>query len=275
MGLLPPVARVAGGTALFDGVDLLTRTPRQLRKIRGGAIGAVFQDPMSSLDPTLRIGDHIAEPRRLHLGESRRAAWRHARDLLDQVGIPNAAQRLHAYPHELSGGMQQRVVIASAIACECKLLIADEPTTALDVTIQAEILNLLADLQRNLDMAVLLVTHDLGVVAEFCDDVVVMYAGHVVERSGVRDTFRGRQHPYTDALFAAVPRPGRAHSELMTISGRVPPAGQMPAGCRFMPRCVHAEEPCALPQPELEVSAGHTTRCGRVCDGSLRLGDAR
>src|SRR5690606_10961239 len=180
-------------------------------------------------------------------------ARRHAERLLDQVGIPNARERARSYPHELSGGMQQRVMIASAIACDCTLLIADEPTTALDVTIQAQILELLADLRRDLGLAVLLVTHDLGVVADFCDDVVVMYAGHVVGRNSVGEAFRRPQHPYTRALLSAVPEGRAPRARLSTIPGRVPPAGSFPGGCRFQPRCEFAVAACAEPQRDAEV----------------------
>ncbi|WP_062351809.1 ABC transporter ATP-binding protein [Herbidospora yilanensis] len=266
LGLLPPSVRVSAGAVVFDGVDLLTCSPRQLRKIRGGPVGMVFQEPMSSLNPSMTVGDQIAEARRLHLGEGRKVALARAKDLLDRVGIPNAARRLAAYPHEMSGGMQQRVMIAAAIACDPRLIIADEPTTALDVTIQAEILSLLRDLQRDLGLAVLLVTHDLGVVADFCDDVVVMYAGHIAERTGVDDLFYRPAHPYSAALLAAVPQAGQSRSRLTVIPGRVPTAGAFPPGCRFGPRCAHFTAPeCARPQPH------GRTRCGRVASGDLVL----
>src|SRR5690606_6989129 len=214
LGLLPAGFRVAGGSIRFQGRDLLACPERELRSVRGAAIGAVFQEPMSSLDPTMRVGDQIAEARRLHLGEARKVALRRARELLDRVGIPNAEKRLAAYPHELSGGMQQRVMIASAIACDPQLVLADEPTTALDVTIQAEILELLRDLRREQGIAVLLVTHDLGVVADFCDRVVAMYAGAVVERSDVDRLFGRPAHPYTRALLDAIPQNGRPRTVL-------------------------------------------------------------
>ncbi|GAA0935031.1 ABC transporter ATP-binding protein [Pseudonocardia zijingensis] len=271
LGLLSRATRVSGGSALFEGVDLLTAAPQQLARIRGGPIGAIFQDPMTSLDPTMKVGDQIAESRRLHLGESRKTARKHAERLLDQVGIANAPERARSYPHELSGGMQQRVMIASAIACDCKLLIADEPTTALDVTIQAQILELLADLQRGLGLAVLLVTHDLGVVADFCDDIVVMYAGHVVERNSVDEAFARPRHPYTKALLGAVPEGREARAKLPTIPGRVPPAGSFPEGCRFQPRCEFAVAACGEPQREVEIEPGRHTRCGRVAHDLLQL----
>ncbi|GAB3468506.1 ABC transporter ATP-binding protein [Actinophytocola sediminis] len=272
LGLLPPGMSVRAGSVRFDGVDLLAAGERDLRRVRGGPVGIVFQEPMSSLNPTMTVGDQIAEARRIHLGERKATALRAAAALLDRVGIPNAQQRIRSYPHELSGGMQQRVMIAAAIACDPRLVIADEPTTALDVTIQAEILELLRDLRRDLDLAVLLVTHDLGVVADFCDDVVVMYAGHVVERTSVHGLFYEPRHPYSSALLASVPQAGRPRTRLTVIPGRVPPAGRFPAGCRFQPRCAHAApEECGLPQPEAELAGGHRTRCGRVADGAVTL----
>ena len=275
LGLLPDAAKVVGGSAMFGDVDLLAAPPRQLRRMRGGPIGMVFQDPMSSLNPTMTVGDQIGEARRLHLGESARTARARAAELLDKVGIPNAARRVKAYPHELSGGMQQRVMIAAAIACDCQLLIADEPTTALDVTIQAEILQLLRDLRQDMGLAVLLVTHDLGVVADFCSDVVVMYAGHVVERSPIVDLHREPTHPYTQALLGAVPRSERARQLLDTIPGRVPPAGEFPVGCRFAPRCAHAVQECWEPQRTIQIAPGRITKCGRVAEGSLHLEGTR
>ncbi|SHL11305.1 oligopeptide transport system ATP-binding protein [Pseudonocardia thermophila] len=270
--LLPPGLTIAGGRIVFDGTDLLTCSPRELRAVRGGPVGVVFQEPMSSLDPTMTVGDQIAEARLLHLGERRSVALRRAEELLDRVGIPNAAQRVRSYPHELSGGMQQRVMIAAAIACDPKLVIADEPTTALDVTIQAEILGLLRDLQRDLDLAVLLVTHDLGVVADFCDDVVVMYAGHVVERASIDELFYSPGHPYSSALLASVPQSGSPRTRLAVIPGRVPPAGRFPAGCRFQPRCVHNRpEVCGRPQPDSVLAGAHRSRCGRVASGALTV----
>ncbi|MFG1972721.1 ABC transporter ATP-binding protein [Nonomuraea fuscirosea] len=272
LGLLPAAVRVVAGSVLFDGVDLLTCTRRQLRRVRGGPVGMVFQEPMSSLDPTMTVGDQIAEVRRLHLGERRSVALKRAGELLERVGIPKADKRLRSYPHEMSGGMQQRVMIAAAIACEPKLLIADEPTTALDVTIQAEILELLRDLRRDLDLAVLLVTHDLGVVADFCDDVVVMYAGHIAERTPVDGLFYEPKHPYSSALLSAVPQSGRARTNLTVIKGRVPSAGHFPVGCRFEPRCEHSVDSfCGRPQADTALSDDHRTRCGRVAGGELTL----
>ncbi|MFC5749550.1 ABC transporter ATP-binding protein [Actinomadura rugatobispora] len=275
LGLLPKGVRAVAGGVLLDGRDLLRCKERELAAVRGRTIGTIFQEPMSSLDPTMTVGDQIAESRRLHLGERRGAARARARELLDRVGIPDAARRLRAYPHELSGGMQQRVMIAAAIACDPRLVIADEPTTALDVTIQAEILGLLRDLQRESGMAVLLVTHDLGVVAEFCEDVVVMYAGHVVERAAVTEVFGTARHPYTRALLRSVPTGRAPRTRLDVIPGRVPPAGAFPSGCRFRPRCEYAADACATTEPAESQEAGHATRCLRVAAGEIELQEAR
>jgi oligopeptide/dipeptide ABC transporter ATP-binding protein len=229
-------------------------------------MGAIFQDPMSSLDPTMRIGDQIAESRRIHLGESKADGRRKAVELLDRVGISNAKSRLDSYPFELSGGMQQRVMIAAAIACDPAILIADEPTTALDVTVQAGVLDLLRSLQADLGLAVLLVTHDLGVVADFSDRVAVMYAGQIVERATTTQLLDVQPlHPYAKALSASVAQTGLAHTILPTIPGRVPSAEDMPMGCRFMKRCPYADPPrCSQPQDELHVGFDRTARCIRV-----------
>ncbi|BAN02072.1 ABC transporter ATP-binding protein [Ilumatobacter coccineus] len=237
LGLLPSAVRPVSGSIRLDGTELLDGRTTEYESARGRVVGAVFQDPMSSLDPTMTVGAQIVESRRVHLGESRAVASRHAVELLDRVGIPNPKERSRSFPHEFSGGMQQRAMIAAAIACEPKLLIADEPTTALDVTVQAEILELLLGLQRDLGMGLLLVTHDLGVVAGVADRVVVMYAGNVVERADVDSIFERPQHPYTAALIGSVPRAERSRTPLQTIPGRVPPAGYFPTGCRFAPRC--------------------------------------
>jgi len=262
LGLLPPAIHVSGGTAMFEGRDLLTLRPRELRQVRGGSIGMIFQDPMSSLNPTMKVGDQIIEARRLHIDEPRSAAAKRAVELLDQVGIPNPAQRVDAYPFEMSGGMQQRVMIAVSIACDPKILIADEPTTALDVTIQAEILDLLATLQTDLGMGILLVTHDLGVVADFANDVAVMYAGDLVELGSIRDVFHHPQHPYTEGLLNAMPQGAEPRSQLSIVRGRVPMAGQFPEGCRFRTRCPHAQEQCRRNElATVDVRVGHRSRC--------------
>ncbi|MFD2415874.1 ABC transporter ATP-binding protein [Amycolatopsis pigmentata] len=271
LGLLPPRMRVASGSIVLGGVDVLRASERKLRDLRGRTIGAIFQEPMSSLNPTMTVGDQIGESRRLHLGESRRSARVKAVELLDRVGIPNAGERARAYPHELSGGMQQRVMIAAAIACDPAIVLADEPTTALDATVQADILQLLEDLRKDLGLGILFVTHDLGVVADFCEQVVVMYAGHVVERAGTDALFGTPRHPYTEALLGAVPQAGRARTMLSVVPGRVPPSGSLPEGCRFRPRCGYALEPCRHAQHG-NTSDVHFTFCDRVADGDLVLG---
>ena len=266
LGLLPKAIEVEGGSVQLNGTEILGRPEKEYARIRGKSIGAIFQDPMSSLDPTMRIGDQIAESRRIHLGESRSDGLKRAVDLLDRVGITNAKSRLGSYPFELSGGMQQRVMIAAAIACEPDILIADEPTTALDVTVQAGVLDLLRSLQSDLGLAVLLVTHDLGVVADFSDRVAVMYAGQIVERGATTEMLDERPlHPYTKALSASVTQTSVAHTVLPTIPGRVPSADDMPIGCRFQKRCAFADpERCSRPQDELFVGQGRSARCIRV-----------
>ena len=266
LGLLPKAIQVESGSVRLQGSEMLGRSERDYARIRGKSIGAIFQDPMSSLDPTMKIGDQIAESRRIHLGEERGDGLRHAVELLDRVGIANAQSRLDSYPFELSGGMQQRVMIAAAIACEPTILIADEPTTALDVTVQAGVLDLLRNLQADLGLAVLLVTHDLGVVADFSDRVAVMYAGQIVERGTTRELLDDLpMHPYTKALAASVAQTGHAHTVLPTIPGRVPSADEMPLGCRFQKRCEFSDpDRCSRPQEELLLGPGRTARCVRV-----------
>ncbi|CAN5367593.1 ABC transporter ATP-binding protein [soil metagenome] len=265
LGLPPKAIGVDGGSVRLQGEELLGYSQRQYGRIRGLKMGAIFQDPMSSLDPTMKIGDQIAESRRIYLGESRRDALRTAVDLLDRVGIADAKNRLNSFPFELSGGMQQRVMIAAAIACDPAILIADEPTTALDVTVQEGILDLLRTLQADLGLSVLLVTHDLGVVADFSDRVAVMYAGQVVERGTTKELLDQPTHPYTKSLLASVAQLGTSHTVLPTIPGRVPSADEMPTGCRFMARCPYAEpDRCSLPQSEIPLGAGRTCRCIRV-----------
>ncbi|MBN9139399.1 MAG: ABC transporter ATP-binding protein [Micrococcales bacterium] len=266
LGLLPKAIRVESGSVRLEGTEILGSSEREYARYRGNSVGAIFQDPMSSLDPTMKIGDQIAESRRIHLGESRTEGRRRAVELLERVGIANARSRLDSYPFELSGGMQQRVMIAAAIACEPAVLIADEPTTALDVTVQAGVLDLLRGLQTELGLAVLLVTHDLGVVADFSDRVAVMYAGQIVERGATRELLDELpMHPYTKALAASVAQTGRAHTVLPTIPGRVPSADEMPMGCRFQKRCPFAEpDRCGRPQEEVRLGPGRAARCVRV-----------
>ncbi len=247
--LIAKPGRIAGGTILFEGRDLQAEPESTMGRLRGAAISMIFQEPMSSLNPVFPIGDQIMEPLRQHRGLDKRAARQAALDLLDMVEIPDAGRRIDEYPHQLSGGMRQRVMIAIALACRPKLLIADEPTTALDVTIQAQILDLLSGLQRELGMAVLLITHDLGVVAQFARRALVMYAGRVVETAPVRELFRSPAHPYTTGLVASMPVMDGPRRPLQAIAGSVPQAAAMPPGCRFAPRCAAAMPACAAGVP--------------------------
>ncbi len=262
--LIQRPGRVASGKIVFDGRDLLALSEKEMRAVRGQQIAMVFQEPMSSLNPVYTVGDQIAESLILHQKKSKREALARAVELLALVGIPSPEERVSAYPHQLSGGMRQRVMIAMALACGPKLLIADEPTTALDVTIQAQILELLADLRAKTGMAVMLITHDLGLVAEFAEHVVVMYAGRVVESAPVKDLFRKPQHPYTRGLLRSVPSysDNARKTRLPTIPGVVPDLRKLPAGCRFRDRCDVAVERCGVEEPSLEkLSDGRLVRC--------------
>ena len=267
IGLIPqPPARIVGGEVLFDGRDLTTLPERELEDVRGQRIAMIFQDPMTSLNPTLTIETQLVETIRRHTDVSRREARRRAVELLDEVGIPKPEARIGDYPHRLSGGMRQRVMIAIALSCEPDLLIADEPTTALDVTVQAQVLDLLDELRREHDMAMIVITHDMGVIAEVADEVAVMYAGQIVEQASATELFARPEHPYTEALLGALPqleddasRAGR----LTAIPGRPPSLLDPPAGCRFAARCPYANEPdgCAEHPPELrELRPGHLVR---------------
>jgi oligopeptide/dipeptide ABC transporter ATP-binding protein len=265
MRLVPPPGRVVGGRVLLEGRDLLALSEREMRAVRGAGLGMIFQEPMTSLNPVFTVGSQIAEAVRLHRRVGRRAAWDRAVELLDEVGIPEPARRAHDYPHQLSGGMRQRVMIAIAISCEPRVLIADEPTTALDVTIQAEILELLRALRERLGMALLLITHDLGVVAQQADEVAIMYAGRIVERAGVIDIFDRPLHPYTQALFRSMPGVGGRRERLAVIPGQVPDLRALPSGCTFRDRCPERIEVCALEVPPLEEKApGHWAACVRA-----------
>ncbi len=265
LGLLPrPAGRLTGGSIHFEGKDLAAASPAELLQIRGGRIGMVFQEPMTALNPVHRIGRQLAEVFLLHRTRDKREAARLAVEMLAKVGIPSPEIRAQDYPHQLSGGMRQRVVIAMALACSPALLIADEPTTALDVTIQAQILDLLRGLQRELGMAILLITHDLGVVAEMCDEVVVMYAGRIAEQGPVEALFAQPAHPYTRGLLAAVPRlEAERKSRLATIPGLVPGLAEMPSGCRFANRCAFAAPVCATPPPLETIAEAHSVACHR------------
>jgi peptide/nickel transport system ATP-binding protein len=263
--LLPKAGRITAGRIRFDGRDLLTFSERQMRQVRGNQIAMVFQDPMASLNPTLSVGSQIAESYYLHRGGSRQAAFNRAAELLDAVGVPDARLRLGDYPHQFSGGMRQRVMIAMALACSPRLLIADEPTTALDVTIQAQILHLLRDLQRRFEMAVLLITHDMGIVAENTHRIMVMYGGQIVEQSATPALFEQRLHPYTEALLGCVPRlyaEGAGSDTLVSIPGAPPDLANLPPGCRFAPRCPQARDLCRSALPRLEsLPAGRQVAC--------------
>jgi oligopeptide transport system ATP-binding protein len=266
MGLIPkPPAKIVGGEVLFDGRDLAKLSERQLEDVRGSKIAMIFQDPMTSLNPTLTIGTQITETIRRHFDVSKEAARKRAVELLDEVHIPNAATRLDDYPHRLSGGMRQRVMIAIALSCEPELLIADEPTTALDVTIQAQILDLLDELRESHGTAMMLITHDMGVVAEAADDVVVMYAGQVVEHAPTLELFDHPEHPYTEALLGALPQlegNGVRQRRLTAIPGRPPGLIDPPLACRFAARCKYAGgDACTKRMPELrEIRPGHLVR---------------
>ncbi|OIR14881.1 oligopeptide transport ATP-binding protein OppD [mine drainage metagenome] len=266
MRLLPqPMGRILGGHVLFEGRDLTGLPLEQMHAVRGAQMGMVFQEPMSALNPVLTIGKQLSEVLVLHGKATKQEALRRSVEILAKVGIPSPELRIGEYPHQLSGGMRQRVVIAMALACGPKLLIADEPTTALDVTIQAQILSLIQDLQREMGMAVILITHDLGVIAETCDDVIVMYAGRVAEQGPVADIFDRPTHPYTRGLLSSIPRlGGRRKTRLNTIEGLVPGLREMPAGCRFANRCPHAQPRCSEHAPSLEtVAPGHDVSCLR------------
>jgi len=252
MRLVPPPGRVSGGRILFEGVDLLSKDAEAMRAVRGARIGIVFQEPMTSLNPVFSIGDQIAAVVLAHVGISRRAAWDHAVAMLDLVQMPSPSDRARDFPHQLSGGLRQRAMIALALAAGPALLIADEPTTALDVTIQSQILDLLRRLQAERGMAILLITHDLGVVAELCHRVAVIYAGRIVEIAPVGRLFEQPLHPYTRGLLQCLPHPSRFGLPLTTIEGGPPDLRQPGAGCRFAPRCVYAQPSCRAVEPELE-----------------------
>jgi oligopeptide/dipeptide ABC transporter ATP-binding protein len=258
----PPGRIEAGSRVLFEGRDLVTMDERALRAVRGARIAMVFQEPMTALNPVFTVGEQIAEVVRIHGKASRRAAWDRAVEMLQIVGIPSPAQRATEYPHQLSGGMRQRVVIAMALVMNPAVVIADEPTTALDVTIQAQILELLQQLQSRFGTSILLITHDLGVVAETVSRVLVMYGGEIVEEAPVKTLFAEPHHPYTEGLLAAMPRLGEARERLRTIPGTVPPPTRWPSGCRFHDRCPYAWERCATEHPPLyQIGSGHVSRC--------------
>jgi oligopeptide transport system ATP-binding protein len=271
MGLIPqPPGRIESGTAFFGDIDLLHCTPRQAREIRGKRVSMIFQDPMTSLNPYLRISDQLIEPLLIHQKISKKDALARAREMLEAVGINDAAKRLYSYPHEFSGGMRQRVMIAMALITKPELLIADEPTTALDVTVQAQILELIKKMQRELGMAVIFVTHDLGVVSGLCDRVQVMYAGRIVETAGTRDLFYQPKHPYTRALQRSIPSMQQKGAALYTIKGLPPDLSKPLPGCPFAPRCEFAAEKCVTTPVQLvEVAPGHAHACLRAQLGEI------
>jgi len=257
----PPGVIEAGSRITFESRDLLALPEREMRAIRGARIAMVFQEPMTSLNPVLTIGAQVAEVVRVHSGASKKEARVRAIATLESVGLPESAARARDYPHHLSGGMRQRVMIAMAIIMRPALLIADEPTTALDVTTQSQILGTLAELQSSMRMSVLLITHDLGIVAERAQRVIVMYAGQIVEEAPVGELFRAPRHPYSRALLAAVPRLGAPRERLEAIPGQVPSADAWPAGCRFRARCPHAFDRCTTEPPLYDLGGGHRSRC--------------
>lgn len=261
--LLPEKTTViAGGSINFEGQDLTKLSLKEMRKVRGSKISMIFQEPMTSLNPVYRIGDQMVEMYQANSSISKKEAWKAAAGMLEKVGIPSPEQRMHEFPHNLSGGMRQRVMIAMALSSEPALLIADEPTTALDVTIQAQVLELMRDLQNQMNTAVLLITHDMGVVAENADYVLVMYAGEVVEYGSARSIFKNGMHPYTMGLLESIPRLDQDTDQLNTIEGTVPSLSQMPKGCRFSNRCSLCMDRCKEETPELkELEEGHQVRC--------------
>ena len=264
IGLLPtPPAEIRSGQVMLEGRDLLKADPREMRRVRGGKIGFVFQDPMTSLNPVFTVGFQLAEPLRRHSGLSRSAARNRAAELLELVGIPDPRRRLSSFPHQFSGGMRQRVMFAIAIACEPKVLIADEPTTALDVTIQAQIIELVRDLRKNLGMAIVWITHDLGVIAGISDRVIVMYGGQIVEQGPVAEVFSDPGHPYTRALLGTVPAVrGKRADELKTIRGQAPVLEKSPSACSFHPRCALAFDRCARDLPQrMRLIGSHDAAC--------------
>jgi oligopeptide/dipeptide ABC transporter ATP-binding protein len=260
--LLPKAGHVVGGRILFDGQDLAQASEQDLREIRGNAISMIFQEPMTSLNPVYTVGYQVAEALRQHLHLSERDVRERVLELFELVGIPDAARRVREFPHQLSGGMRQRVMIAIALACNPRVLIADEPTTALDVTIQAQILELMRDLQQRNGMAIILITHDLGVIAEMAEDVAVMYAGKIVEHGAVDQIFDNPLHPYTQGLLASIPSLGARGKPLASITGTVPHPLNLPPGCLFMPRCPRAFAPCPTAFPaRMEQGDDHDVAC--------------
>ena len=259
--MLPPAAKIVSGEILFEGADLMKKSESEMRRIRGKRIAMILQDPMASLNPLFTVGDQVAEPIRVHEGAGRGNAWKRATELLKAVRIAAPERRVREYPHQLSGGMRQRIVGAIAISCEPRLLIADEPTTSLDLTIQAQYLGLLKELQQRHRFAMIFVTHNLGIVARTCDRVAVMYAGRIVETGPVRRIFTEPAHPYTRALLESIPRFGVRRARLTAIAGQPPDLATLGTGCAFAPRCPAAFDRCVQAPPETDIAPGHATRC--------------
>ena len=268
LGLIPqPPGKIVGGEILFEGVDLLKLSEAEMRKIRGNDIAMIFQEPMTSLNPVFTVGYQISETVIRHQGLSKEAAREKAIEMLRLVGIPSPEKRVDDYPHQMSGGMRQRVMIAMSLSCNPKLLIADEPTTALDVTIQAQILDLMRELRKNLGTAIMMITHDLGVIAELVEKVVVMYTGKVAEAADTHAIFKNPKHPYTMGLLASIPRLDGGEDRLQTIPGNVPVPGHFPKGCGFHPRCPFAEDLCEREMPPaFIVNVGHSAACWKLVD---------
>lgn len=269
MQLIPnPPGKIIGGEILYKGKDLIKASEKEMQKIRGNEISMIFQEPMTSLNPIIRCGKQIAESLRLHRGLNKKEAMEEAIRMMKAVGIANPEVRAYEYPHQMSGGMRQRVMIAMALACRPQILIADEPTTALDVTIQAQILDLIRELNESMDTSVLFITHDLGVVSELCDTVIVMYTGRIVEQAPVRELFRDPKHPYTEGLLHAIPRITKERAPLKTIEGMVPNPTEKIEGCTFWPRCPYASERCRKEEPPtVRISTERLVRCWRYAGG--------
>ena len=263
MQLIPnPLGRITGGEILYHGKDLVKASEKEMQKIRGNEISMIFQEPMTSLNPIIKCGKQIAESLRLHRGMKKKEAMEEAVRMMRAVGIANPEVRAHEYPHQMSGGMRQRVMIAMALACQPQILIADEPTTALDVTIQAQILDLIRELNESMGTSVVFITHDLGVVSELCDTVIVMYTGHIVEQAPVKELFESPKHPYTKGLLNAIPKITRERNPLETIEGMVPNPTERIEGCSFSPRCPYATDQCRKAEPPMaELSDGRLVRC--------------
>src|SRR3954466_14670684 len=276
MRVLPPAARIVSGRMLFEGEDRVQKSDAEMQHIRGKRIAMILQDPMASLNPLFTIGNQVAEPIRVHEKEGKATAWRRARELLKSVRIPSPETRVRQYPHEMSGGMRQRIVGAIGISCEPRLLIADEPTTSLDLTIQAQYLNLLRDLQREHGLALIFITHNLGIVAKMCDQLAVMYAGRVVEQGPVSRIFNAPAHPYTKALLGSIPRMADNRRQLTAIDGQPPDLSSLPAGCSFAPRCPSAFARCRVEAPpEFAVDERRTARCWLAAPGAAQAIDAQ